>query len=98
MRIAMKTRHVDEEVRIVKTEYPNGRMALVAYAINGEPVMKITTNLPDFPLPEGPYAFIKDYSENEGVLAWLLMNNLVSLVDFEVKSRYVEFPLVKVLI
>jgi hypothetical protein len=51
-------------------EYPNGRTALQLNAEDGEPVATATVNVPHYPLGKGE-VLIKDYAENEGILASL---------------------------
>lgn len=56
---------------VEKTAYGNGRTALVLRdALDGEQVAVATVNLPGVPVGPGE-VFIKDYSENEGMLAAL---------------------------
>ena len=51
-------------------QYPNGRTAIQLYAEDGEPVATATVNVPSYPLGEDK-VLIKDYAENEGILASL---------------------------
>lgn len=57
-------------------EYPNGRPAIQLYAEDGEPVATATVNVPHYPLGEGE-VLIKDYAENEGMLACLTEAGIV---------------------
>lgn len=75
--------------------YDNGRDALqLIDADDGETVATATTNLPDEPLADGE-AFVKDYSENKGMLDWLLKNGLAVATGRSVKSGFVSIPVVK---
>jgi hypothetical protein len=57
--------------------YPNGRVALVVFAPDGEQLATATVNLPDEPCADNEI-FVKDYSENEG------------MADFLVKEGFIE--------
>lgn len=75
-------------------EYGNGRLALSLIADNGEPIAVCTVNLPDLDIEEGHVA-IKDYSENEGMLAALIEAEIVEEPSALVKAERVEFPICK---
>jgi hypothetical protein len=77
---------------IQKCEYGNGRPALqLVDASDGEPIATATVNLPD--LPAGPnQVFIKDYSENEGMLKALTEAGVVKPTGETVRSGFVEVP------
>lgn len=77
---------------VQKRQYGNGRPALqLIDAEDGSPVAWATVNLPD--LPAGPnQVFIKDYSENEGMLAALVAAGVVKPTGESVRSRFVEMP------
>src|SRR5690606_10426483 len=72
--------------------YGNDRPALqLIDAEDGSPIATATVNLPD--LPAGPnQVFIKDYSENEGMLAALVAEGVVKPTGQTVRSGYVEVP------
>lgn len=62
----------------------------------GEPWATATTNLPDDPL--GPdEVFVKDYSENEGMLAALVAAGLVEPTGRSVRTGFVTVPVAKIL-
>ncbi len=68
------------QVRPRLDQYQGGQPCLsFVDAVDGSLILKATVNLPEYPLPEG-WAFIKNWSENEGVLDWLLATGMVSLV------------------
>jgi hypothetical protein len=79
------------------TTYRNGRTALILNdARTGEEVTVATVNVPDIPVRPGE-AFIKNYSENEGVLQALEDAGWVKSTGGLVHSGFVEIPIVKVL-
>lgn len=77
--------------------YANGRMALVLVdAKDREQVAVATVNLPEAPLRPGE-VFIKDYSENEGMLAALEKAGIVQATGETVRLGFVEVAVAKVL-
>jgi len=80
------------ECVVEKHKYANGRPALeLIDAGNGEPITTATVNLPH--LPAGPNrVFIKDYSENEGILSALVAAGIVKPTGETVQSGFVEVP------
>lgn len=83
------------DVTLKKSTYSNGRTAIVAMDEDGCMAFTATVNLPEYQIPDN-YAFIKDYSENEGVLNFLVENNIVEEVVGYVPSGYVTIPLCKI--
>lgn len=74
------------------------RIALPLYAIeDGSPVAVATVNLPELAL-EADQVLIKDYSENEGLLALLVAARVVSPPLREVQSGYVTLYVCRCLI
>lgn len=83
---------------VFKSVYPNDRVALILYDTEEDcDYATATTNLPDEDVPEG-HAFIKDYSENEGVLDALLAAGVVDKPIRYVHSGFVGIPLCKILV
>lgn len=77
---------------VEKTRYGNGRPALVLNdARNGEQIAVATVNLPDVPVGRNE-VFIKDYSDNEGMLAVLEAAGVVKSTAESVRSGYVTVP------
>lgn len=73
----------------------NGRVALrLVERATGEPWARATTNLPDAPLGEGE-VFIKDYAENEGMLAALELAGVVEATGLYETSGYVTVPVAR---
>jgi hypothetical protein len=75
--VPCKTKYCDENVDLIAHEYSNGRIALQTYGSRTrEPILTATTNLPDAPCRHDE-VFIKDYSENEGILTWLIKEKVI---------------------
>lgn len=73
--------------------YANGRTCLALLYWDGEmqgwfPFAKVTTNLPDQHLNEGE-VFVKDWSENEAIVAHLESLGVLTRTGREVISGYV---------
>ena len=70
--------------------YANGRKAIsLVDVIDGEPIATATVNLPDIDLPNDT-VFVKDYSENEGMLNALVNAQIVKpFVLSTFKSGYI---------
>lgn len=85
----LTTMLIDETVVIEKATYPNGSTALVMKALDGEPIGYATAAL-DGALPGDGNVFIKDWSENTGVLAALQNAGLVGPVIRSVPHGFVE--------
>jgi len=82
------------DVRIEFGKYYNGRTAIeLIEAETGEPIMTATVNIPDVELTNREI-IIKNYSENEGVLGFLMENNIVGPVKREVGIGFVSCPIV----
>jgi len=80
-----------------KAEYGNKRTALQLVDEDGMPMCMASVNLPDVPLADG-FIFIKDYSENTGVLAALIKGGIVEDTGGTARSGFVEVPVCKLLI
>ena len=78
--------------------YNNGRKAIQLIGKeDGEPIATATVNLRDEPLAPDT-VFIKDYSENNGMLATLVKAGIVSEPLRYVLSGFVKIPVCKLLI
>ena len=86
----VKLEPVTREIRFKK--YGNGRWAIDMLDENGEHAGTASVNLADMPLPER-CVFIKDYSENAGVLKALIKIGVVTDTEIRVPSGYVKIPL-----
>ena len=90
----MKTYNFNLEVG----HYGNGRLALSMVCLDGELYAHCTVNLVSVPLADDEVA-IKDYSENEGMLDFLVQQNIVSPQIRSVSSDtgWVRFPICRFL-
>lgn len=80
------------ELFIEMGSYANGRPAIqLMDAEDGCPYTTATVNLPDVLLADNE-VLIKDYSENEGILDFLVENNIVIPTDRGVQSGHVWVP------
>jgi len=91
------------DCELILNKYRNGRPALSLVAWDddpdndieqGEPIASCTSNLPDEYLDENE-VFIKDYSENEGMLQALLDAKIVLETGRIVRSGFVTLPVCK---
>ena len=76
--------------------YRNNRIAIELFDSDGEPYMVASVNLPQYPCPD-EHTFIKDWSENEGILDALVSQGIVELTGTTVETGFVHAHLVKVL-
>lgn len=76
----------------VNTYANNGRLYIGAYDPEEGPVFDATVNLPEYHI-QADEAFIKSYDENEGVLEFLMENDIVLSVVRYVPSGCVMVPL-----
>ncbi len=78
------------EIRV--STYSNGRTALLLEdAKTGDSIAVATANLPHEPLEPGQ-VFIKDHSENQGMLAALEKAGIVKATGETVQSGFVQVP------
>jgi hypothetical protein len=78
-------------------QYGNGRLAIVLVGRGGEQAAVATVNAPDVPLLPNQL-LIKDYSENEGMLAALEKAGIVKAMGIYVRSGYVSMPICELLV
>lgn len=87
---------------VVKKEmYKNGITALTLYEVDSnEKILTATVNLPEYQLQEAKddLTFIKNWSENEGILECLVENGIVENLHMPAPTGFVIADLVKVLI
>lgn len=74
--------------------YSNNRIGLQLFTDYGEPFAKITVNLPDQPAPNDDL-FIKDYSENELVVAKMVEMGWLVRTGERVQSGFVSVPIMR---
>lgn len=85
------------DVIIVKERYFNNQTALQLYDFNNHDlVLVITICVPELFLEEDEMV-IKNYSENEGIMDFLLEYNIVKMTFRTVQVGYVQVPIVKLL-
>jgi hypothetical protein len=93
----LKTQYETYNVSLEFGKYNNGRTAIELIDLeDGCPVMMATVNLPDVSLSDDE-VIIKNYSENEGVLEFLIENGIVSKPLRTVSSGWVTCPIVRFL-
>lgn len=85
------------QVFIELGKYRNGQTAVsLIDAEDGSPVATVTVCVPELSLDENEI-IVKDYSENEGMLEFLLENNIVEERSEFIDTGYVRCPVVKLL-
>ncbi len=67
-----KVKFRGHELTVQKAKYSNDRIALQLYTEDGELYLTATVNVPDYPVLLDGHTFIKNYSENEGILQALI--------------------------
>lgn len=83
---------ISRNVTITLRKYENDRTAIqLNDATDGHPYAVATVNMPDVLLADNE-VLIKDYSENEGVLDFLIRNNIVTPTPNGVQSGFVWLP------
>lgn len=93
----LKTAYETYNVRLKFAKYNNGRTAIEIIDVeDGCPVMMATVNLPEAVINDDE-VIIKNYSENEGVLEFLIENGIVSKPLRTVSSGWVTCPIVRFL-
>jgi hypothetical protein len=91
----MKTFIINEdnrsyEVRVKITQYENCRHCIELIQVDSDLLFTVcTVNMPEIDIKMDE-VLIKDYAENEGVLHFLLVNDIVTLTDEVVFSGYVQ--------
>jgi hypothetical protein len=71
MKHHIKTQYCDEVCTFKWGKYSSGQTELQLVSERGEPMMTVTSNMPDSNVPEGCIV-IKDYSENKGIRSELV--------------------------
>ena len=74
--------------------WDGGREGLTLVDKDRGPVLSITINVPDIYFSD-EFSAIKNYSENEGVLEWLIKNNLIKRVIKTVPYNFITIPIVE---
>jgi len=96
----LKTLLLDGPALLVKTEYASGGTALILRdPLTDEGLAVATVNLPDFKDKlEEDQVFIKNWSENEGMLEALQAAGVIGPVLDEVPAGFVNAQRVQVLV
>ena len=85
----------DTEVYVrVKTHIVPNRIELIEVE-TGQPYAIATSSLDELKMVEG-YVAVKDYSENAGMLRFLMDNNIVEPPVTFLKQGFVDFPICKI--
>ena len=93
----MNVKFQDWDCIATYAQYGNGRLAIILVdAEDSSPIATATVNLPDEDMTDDEVA-IKDYSENEGMLAALLDSGLISKPVRLAFSGFVTVPICKFL-
>lgn len=97
MKIKFKSPQMgDVEVRLVWSRYRNNRPALELVDRSGEPFTTATVNLPLVQLAPDEI-ILRDYAENEGMLASLVEAGVVCDTGRRVSTGFVVCPVVTIL-
>ena len=89
-------RYKEWTCRVVLGVYSNGRVAIQLFdATDGELVTTATVNLPDARMAAGETA-VKDWSENTGMLAFLVSEGIVEDTGRREPTGFVAAPIVRV--
>ena len=87
------------EVYLSFGKYRNGRTSIeLLDAQDHQPVMVATVNIDGYTLLHSDQVLIKNYSENEGVLDFLVANEIVSKPRSWVSTGYVTVALCDLLV
>jgi hypothetical protein len=84
------------DVSIWFRQYPNKRVGIAILDNEGMPFATATVNIPEEKI-EDDEVFIKDYSENAGMLSFLVKNNIVAEPHRFVKSGWVTIPVCRII-
>jgi hypothetical protein len=85
--IHLKTKYLNEQAYVELLDYHNGRTAIRLTSSIGEPLMTATVNLPEVNLDKNQ-VLIKDWSENEGVLACLTTAGIIENTGLTVPTGF----------
>ena len=83
--------YMGERVQLDFARYSNKRTVVQLNTMDGEPFATATVNLVKDTLAPG-CVFVKDYSENEGMLQWLVDNKVVEATGRYVNCGFTEAP------
>lgn len=86
-----------EELSVQFGSYASGHTLIQLFDAEGMPYARATVNIPTEELGEKE-VFIKNYSENEGVLSALIEAGIVEDTGRRVTTGYVQVPVCKILV
>lgn len=87
-----------EEVAIETGIYKSGRIALSLYTTeDGMPYCSATTDVKEYPILNESELLVKNYSENQGVLEFLVENNIVEDTGITYPAGYAKINICKLL-
>lgn len=87
-KITVNTKYIkDTEAVVYAKLYGNGSTALLISDLNGERLFTATVALEE--TPQKGFVFIKDWSENEGVLQCLIDQGVIRQPVREIKTGFV---------
>ena len=93
--LTSKAKYIPANTIVNKTQYADGNTALTAIdPISHEPAGTLTVNIPETTL-NANHVWIKDWSENEGVLNALIESKLVENLNVTYPQGFCEAHLVK---
>lgn len=95
MPLHMKTKFVDELVRLRWAEYMAGGTSLQAFSLSGEPLMTISV-WAERPRPKDEIV-VRTWGGNEGALEWLVATGIVVDTGERVQCGFTEGVVVKIL-
>lgn len=80
---------------IVNKYVGTGNLSVEIWSPEEGPITKVTVNTDGVSIPEG-YIAVKDYSENEGMVEWLISQDLIidDVVTF-IESGFIHIPVFK---
>ncbi len=93
----IKTKHFSGDCTIQHDYYQdNFRPSIRIIDLNGHPIMTASVNIPDEPC-EPDHTYIKDWSENEGILQALLDAGIIKDTGKSVEIGFVSAKYVQIL-
>jgi hypothetical protein len=97
--LKVPAKYIPAGIEVWKMFYADGNTCLAAFdPETREPYGKLSVNIPNEYLDiGGDYCWIKDWSENEGVLHALLMSGLVEKLPITYPCGHAEAQLVRIL-
>ncbi len=96
MKVFIKSKFTNEEVRLLFRKYGDGSPAIQGTSLDGEPLFTATVALDK--KPTDGHVFLKGWSENEGIPEALVEAGVVELTGRKVPTGYCEAIEAKLLI